>query len=520
MRETLVLPFLPPTPLLSFKMTVHKSLEYIVNLLSLYLKKKFWVRSYVIPGECYEISEVGIYTYWRFEVSIQQENDTEYELTVTKLHGDETFFNKFQKALDILFRLDIPISLIFHEEPVVCICETNLLLFYMKKCNNNNDTFKDRMSEAFARARQENNHGRADIYKVLYAFLSKNVNEGYIFKYFLETVIFCKMLQDDVDFDEEKKSTMLSVLDNGIRNIFKQKKNRVEEEPQAILTLVKNYLNDRDELLSRSKFTRSLVSFNEKELFDNISPYAFPVARTRPEYSPPITIQTFQIVLEVIMNLIKEFVLERFADIALLDTETDTDIFIITISEGFGVIILHVIFTVVDDNNTRVEFVRIKGLCELFYNFYTSFLKRVPPIEEPDFLEFKSRECIEPIIVNGQEFKNTMLTLIQSVQFIELVCNDTLKQDTKIQKFILCCVCNMFVECDNFLALLSHALGFIDIVRSQHCIISEMDKIYILSNIKNKMDETVIHDVNIPNCVQNRCGCFITEFGLNLKCFL
>lgn len=183
-------------------------------------------------------------------------------------------------------------------------------------------------------------------------------------------------------------------------------------------------------------------------------------------------------------------------------------------SDGFASTSIYVKLYFHAGKNPTMEFRRVEGNCEIFFNIYSSFrnliLNENNPINMTPPCEIKTRN-----ILTSEEENVAMQSLIQWLHqspsdAIKVVSHVAMEKDIDYQTIMCEEVFNVLSNQINLSCLMVQTLGFIDVIKSIDCLLDDTRKTLILTNLKQKLRQSL--DLpNIPESVKQRAMCLINS---------
>ena len=185
-------------------------------------------------------------------------------------------------------------------------------------------------------------------------------------------------------------------------------------------------------------------------------------------------------------------------------------------SEGFSSVAIHVKLYFHTGKNPIMEFRRVQGSPEIFFNIYGTFRNLI--LNENNPVSLTPPPCdltFEKVLMSKEEQDAANSSLIQwlnssPADAIKVVSQVAMEKDKKTQIIMCNEVYNILHKQKDLSALMAQTLGFIDVIQGINCLLDEEHKISILSKLKIKL-EASIDAPNIQMSVIQRALCFITK---------
>ena len=183
-------------------------------------------------------------------------------------------------------------------------------------------------------------------------------------------------------------------------------------------------------------------------------------------------------------------------------------------SEDFSSVSIHVKLYFHAGKNPTMEFRRVQGCKEIFFNIYGSFRNLI--LNENNPVSMCPPPCdmiYEKVLMSKDEEEANMESLIQwmlssPADATKVVSQVAMEKDKNTQIVMLYEVCAELNKQNDLSVLMAQTLGFINVVQGVNCLLSESHKTLILSVLKTKL-EACVHAPNVPESVRQRALRFI-----------
>ena len=188
-------------------------------------------------------------------------------------------------------------------------------------------------------------------------------------------------------------------------------------------------------------------------------------------------------------------------------------------SEGFSNVSIHVKLYFNEGKNPVIEFRRVQGSPEIFFNIYGHFrnliLKQNNPISmsppPTDFLKDK-------VIISKEEEAAALASLMQwlnssPADAIKVVSQVAMEKDKDTQIKMCNEVYNVLLREKDLSPLMAQTLGFIDVLQGASCQLDAPHKSIILGQLRSMLQVSVAAGDHVPESVRLRAQRFIAEGG-------
>ena len=184
-------------------------------------------------------------------------------------------------------------------------------------------------------------------------------------------------------------------------------------------------------------------------------------------------------------------------------------------SQGFSSVAIHVKLYY-QGENPIMEFRRVQGSPEIFFNIYGSFRNLMfgetnPVSMNPPHCDMLS----EKVLMSKEEEEaniDSLLIWLKSSpsDAIKAVSQVAMEKDKDNQKKMCSAVFDLLKVHKDLSVLMAQTLGFINVIQGDDCLLDEAHKIHILSELKTKLQAS-LGEPNIPVSVRQRAERFIAE---------
>ena len=188
-------------------------------------------------------------------------------------------------------------------------------------------------------------------------------------------------------------------------------------------------------------------------------------------------------------------------------------------SKDFSHVSIHVKLYFHAGKNPIMEFRRVNGSPEIFFNIYGNFRNLI--LKENNIVSMGPQPydmIQEKVLMTDEEKDIAIKSLIQWLKnsptdAIKVTSQIALEHDKKTQIIMYNEIYNVLNVQKDFSVLMTQALGFIDIIKKKECLLDEEHKKLILLKMIVKIKDS-IDKPNIPISVKNRALSFIVENDL------
>jgi len=183
-------------------------------------------------------------------------------------------------------------------------------------------------------------------------------------------------------------------------------------------------------------------------------------------------------------------------------------------SEDFSSVSIHVKLYFHAGKNPTMEFRRVQGSPEIFFNIYGSFRNLILNENNPVSMCPPPCDMIsEKVLMSKDEEDAAIASLVQWLKSsptdaIKVVSQVAMEKDKDTQIIMCNEVYNVLHKQKDLTVLMAQTLGFINVIQGVSCLLDEPHKILILSKLKIKLRASV-DAPNIPESVKQRAQCFI-----------
>jgi hypothetical protein len=183
-------------------------------------------------------------------------------------------------------------------------------------------------------------------------------------------------------------------------------------------------------------------------------------------------------------------------------------------SEDFSSVSIHVKLYFHAGKNPTMEFRRLQGSPEIFFNIYGSFRNLILNENNPVSMCPPPCDMIsEKMLMSKDEEEAAVASLVQWLKSsptdaIKVVSQVAMEKDKDTQIIMCNEVYNVLHKQKDLTVLMAQTLGFINVIQGGHCLLDEPHKILILSKLRIKLQASV-DAPNIPESVKQRAQRFI-----------
>jgi len=187
-------------------------------------------------------------------------------------------------------------------------------------------------------------------------------------------------------------------------------------------------------------------------------------------------------------------------------------------SEGFSSVSIHVKLYFHAGKNPTMEFRRVQGSPEIFFNIYGTFRNLILNENNPVSMCPPPCDIIsEKVLMSRAEEEAAIASLVQWLKSspadaIKVVSQVAMEKDKDTQIVMCNEVYNVLHKQKDLSTLMAQTLGFINVVQGVNCLLDEPHKILILSKLKTKLEASV-RAPNVPESVRQRALRFIGADG-------